>query len=762
MARAQKKRTRKLKRNETTSSRHQATAPDAIASALDRPQSKWAKWMPLMLIVAGALAYSTSFDGVFLLDDIIRIRDNPYVHQPWYTGTWLGDKLRRPLVSLSLVLNNDLGGTLAGYHAFNLAIHLFAGLALFGIVRRTLRLPRFRERFGEAADTLAFVIALLWTLHPLQTASVTYIIQRCESMMGMFYLLTLYLVVRGATASRNKRWYFAAVIACIGGMLCKAVIVTAPLMILLFDRVFLSESFRETLRKRWGLYLGLAFSLLFLADGGFLPNMVNAVAKLPETVSEPPKGLGGIPPLMYAATQPGVILHYLRLSFVPVGLCFDYWWPVATKPSEIVPPAMLLAMIVAATLWAFRKKPAFGYLGLWLFVIIAPTSSIRPLQSVAFEHRMYLSLAGLIAMVVFAAYALIEKARTGGAKHPERIGVAVALMAAAALGFATFERNKLFQNELAMWEDVVAKAPDNPRVRSNLSLCLARTGRFDEAIEHLEHALALWPDYGEAHNNMAMALLRKSRPEEALTHADEALRIWPNNPDAHVNKAGALLDLGFPEQAIAHYERVLELKPTYTSIRSDLGAAYAQKGDLDKAIEQYELALAANPNDHMAVNNLGGAYYDMGRLDDAIAQFTQAVELNDKYADAHHNLGLALKKQGNVEDAIRSYRRAIEINPDYADAHNNLGSALLAVNDATGAVHEFEEALRIREDFPIAHTNLGHARYFLAVTYEKLGRLDEAIATYRLALEILPNHAQAQARLSALLAQDQVATMATQ
>ncbi|MCB9858383.1 MAG: tetratricopeptide repeat protein [Phycisphaerales bacterium] len=765
MARAQRRQSRKSKRSEAASERRNAAATDIAVGSLDggaAARSKIAAWMPLMLIVGGALAYSTSFKGVFLLDDIIRIRDNPYVQQPWYSGTWLGDKLRRPLVSLSLAINNDLGDTLAGYHAFNLAIHLFAALVLFGIIRRTLRLPRLRERFDQSADMLAFIIALLWTLHPLQTASVTYIIQRCESMMGMFYLLTLYLVIRGATSTRSKRWYAVAVFACICGMLCKAVMVTAPLMILLFDRIFLTESFRDALRRRWGLYIGLAVSLAFLADGGFMTNMLNAAAKLPTTAAAPPKGLGGIPPLMYAATQPGVILHYLRLALVPVGLCFDYWWPVATTPGRIIPPALLLGAIVFATLWAFRRKPAFGYLGLWLFVIIAPTSSVRSLQSVAFEHRMYLSLAGLIAIIVFAAHSLIEKAKANGSNAPARVGVALAMIAACALGIATFERNKLFHSELAMWEDVVAKAPDNPRVRSNLALSLAKKGRFDEAIVHLEHALALWPDYGEAHNNMSMALLRKNRPAEALAQAEEALRIWPGNPDAHVNKAGALLDLGDPDGAIQSYERVLELKPGYAAIRSDLGAAYAQKGMLDKAIEQYEIALDKNADDAMAINNLGGAYYDMGRLDDAIAKFRRAVEINDDYADAHHNLGLALKKQGNVEAALASYRRAIEINPDYADAHNNLGSALLANGDAAGAVAEFEAALHARSDFPIAHTNLGHARYFLAVAFEKAGKLDDAVKTYRAALEILPDHPQALARLNALLARDQVAAGAMQ
>ena len=749
--------------NSGESFRDNCVVSDAFAITINDVRSRRRTWFfAALIVIGGALAYSNSFDGVMLLDDIIRIKNNPTVHEPVASGAWLGDRLKRPLVSLSVALNYQLGGNSPiGYHIFNLFIHLAAGLTLFGIVRRILHLPRWRDWFGNAAAPIACVIALLWTLHPLQTASVTYIIQRCESMMGLFYLLTIYLVLRGATGQRTKSWYALAVLACLGGMLCKAVMCTAPLMVLLFDRVFLANGFRDILKRRWALYAGLAVTLLFMADGGFLPNMINAVNKLPTTASAPPKGLGGIPPIMYAATQPGVILHYLKLSLIPVGLCFDYWWPVATTASKIVPQSLGILLLLAATGYAFKKRPAIGFCGLWFFLILAPTSSVRPLNSVAFEHRMYLSLAGVIALLVIGGFYVLRRITRNKPEHTawlmQRGGFSLALLLAVLLGTLTFQRNALFHSELAMWQDVVAQAPHNPRVRSNLSLALARTGEFDEAIDHLEHALQLWPDYGEAHNNMAMCLLRKNRAADALYHAEAALSVWADNPDAHVNKAGALADLGRPQEAIPHYHRVLELKPNYHSIFSDLGAAYAQAGNLDKAIKHYEIALDRNERDHMAINNLGGAYFEMGRLDDAIAKFREALEIENEYADAHHNLGLALKKQGNLPTAIGHYREAIRINPDYADAYNNLGSALLARHEAEAAVESFRKAMELKPNFEIARTNFGHANYFYGIKLEEQQRFDEAVKSYQVALSIIPNHTHAQERLNKLAARDQVA-----
>ena len=103
----------------------------------------------------------------------------------------------RPLVGFTLAVNYAIGGLEPwGYHAVNLAVHILAALVLFGLVRRTLPNPRLRERIGGAATALALVVALLWLLHPLQTESVTYVSQRAEALMGLFYLLTLYCTAR--------------------------------------------------------------------------------------------------------------------------------------------------------------------------------------------------------------------------------------------------------------------------------------------------------------------------------------------------------------------------------------------------------------------------------------------------------------------------------------------------------------------------------------------------------------------------------------
>ena len=267
------------------------------------------------IVLAALVAYYNSFSGPFIYDDVVSITENPTIRHLWPVGRVLSPPAHlpvtgRPLLNLSLALNYALSGNAVwSYHALNLLIHILAGLTLFGLVRRTLlrqgnggqalQQPVLSKQFGEASMPLAFAVALLWVVHPLQTECVTYVTQRAESLMGLLYLLTLYCFVRGAESARtlnaerrtpnaespttnyelptterrrlsdysSSLWMLASVGACLLGMASKEVMVSAPLMVLLYDRTFVAGSFRAAWQNHWRLYLGLAVSWLLL---GFL------------------------------------------------------------------------------------------------------------------------------------------------------------------------------------------------------------------------------------------------------------------------------------------------------------------------------------------------------------------------------------------------------------------------------------------------------------------------------------------------------------
>lgn len=694
----------------------------------------------MLILAAGALAvYWQTFSVPLLFDDASSIAGNSSIHRLWPLGPVLSPPNDagvggRPLYNLSYALNYAFGGTAVfGYHLVNLLIHVSAGWILFALVRGTLRRPVLAARFGPAATALALAISAIWTWHPLQTESVTYLSQRAESLMGLFYLLTLYCFMRGAGTDdqKNRRiWFTFSVLACLAGVATKEVIVTAPLMVFLYDRTFISGSFAGAWRRHGRLYWVLAATWLPL---GYLMLGLHQ------------RGVGfgqGVAWWAYGLVECRVVVKYLLLALWPHPLVFDYGEFVAPRLSEIWPSLLVLASLLTAAVVSLRRWPAVGFAACWFFVLLAPTSSIVPIagQPMA-ESRVYLALAGIAALVVLGVFS-----RAGRWSMPFFAVVALGL------GLASARRNRDYASTAALWSDTVAKCPANARAHNNLGeVWLPIPERSNDAIAHFQEALRLKPDFAEAHTNLGSAFAKlPGRLDEAIAQYQEALRLKPDSSEAHFNLGTLLAKLpGRLDEAIAHYQEALRLKPDSPINHFDLGNALARTpGRLDDAIAQYQEALRLKPDFAEAHFNLGNIWLDLpGRLDDAIAQFQEALRLKPDYPEAHFNLGNAwLATPGRLDDAIAQFQEALRLKPDFAEARFNLANALVAIPGRINeAIAEYQETLRLKPDYPEVHFNLGN------VWAKAPGRLTDAIAQYQEALRQKPDYAEAHFNLAVAL-----------
>ncbi len=615
-------------------------------------------WPAALLVLAGLLAYANSLSAPFIFDDIDAISENPTIRtlqgalSPPHDGAGVDS---RPVVNLSFAINYAFGGlNVAGYHATNLAIHLLAGLTLFGIVRRTLlgsipvgrglRCPpdtlglpgggRSRRPTDRAADAtpLALVAALLWTLHPLQTESVTVVTQRTESLMGLFYLLTLYAFIRATENPGQSRWLIFSVAACLLGMGTKEVMVTAPLLVLLYDGTFIAGGFRAAWQQRRGYHAALGSTWLLLgwlvvSSGGARGGAAGAAS--------------GITPWTYALTQCEAIAHYLKLALWPAPLVLDYGTRVVTDPLQVLPQALLVLALVGGTLVALIRRPVWGFFGAWFLVILAPSSSVLPLvtQTIA-EHRMYLSLAAVVVGVVLVAFRWLGR------------GALMAGLLFAALGGAmTVMRNLDYRSALAIWADTAAKVPGNARAHSNLGLALGAEGRADESMAEWREAIRLQATIPFAHYNLGLALSRLNSDAEAMTQFEEELRLQPEYAPAWCERGLALYQLGRREEAVAAYERALRFKPEYPDALERMGIALASLRRVPEAITRYQQALQLRPDSPSTHQNLGIAFALSGQLAKAIEQFEQAVALDPDFAEAHRALAQALSGIGRSQEA---------------------------------------------------------------------------------------------------------------
>ncbi len=552
------------------------------------------------LALAGLIVYSNSLAGPFLLDDEFWIVKNTAIRSFSRCSEWVRDD--RPVLIFTLALNYAISKLdVRSWHVLNITIHILSSFALFGWIRNTLKSPRVACYYSGSESFLAFAISLLWLVHPLQTQSVNYIIQRAESLAGLFYLLTLYAISKFHLSNTKSKWALTAIISCALGILTKETIFTCPILVLIYDRIFLSSSWSEILKKRKGLYIGLFLSWGLLA--------ATFLVKAPRII---PRGVGfsggGFAPLNYFLSQPNTILHYLHLSFWPSNLCFDYLSPLEILRPEVFPPLIAVTLLLSGSLFLLRfpRSTLFGFCGISFFLFLAPSSSFLPIADVAAEHRMYLPLASVIAAIVIMIYGIVRHFRSWG----KFFSLGILTVATLLLSVTTFRRNQDYKSAISIWQDTVNKQPLNTRAHANLGMALHESGQIDEAAKQYREAIQLNPENIQSYNNLGIILTREGKFEEA--------------------------------QKI--FERALEVDSHYAVAHGSLGFVFAKQGKINEAAAHYKKALQIDPYFVQTHANLAG------------------LLLNESF-QTHSALNTS--KQELLEESIRHYKEAIRLDPDH-------------------------------------------------------------------------------------------------
>ncbi len=638
----------------------------------------------LLIIGIGTLVYLNSFEGSFVFDDALYI--NPTLHT-LRQAMFAPGNVSRPFIGFTLGLNYAISGYNDwSYHLLNLLVHILAALCLYGIVRRTFQMDRLREVFGNRATNLALVITLLWMVHPLQTQSVTYIIQRCESVMGLFYLLTLYCAIRSFTAGRTWLWSAAAILACACGMLSKQVMVTAPLMVLLYDWFFVSPSIKSLWQKSRGLYIGLAATWCLLI-ATLLASPVNETAGF---------AVKTISPLDYYLSEFRVMAQYLRVALYPDALAIDYGWKKAAGLNQILPFAVPLLIMQAITAWGIYRRKPLAFLGAWFFGVLAVTSSFMPFADLLFEHRMYLPLAAVVVAVVLVADGLIIRLLKSRALYygvseglVRRLTLAVVLVLVMTLGLVTARRNMDYKTEFVLWRDTVNKRPESPRAHINLGKKLVEQGLTAEAAAHFAEALKYEPESLEGQNNYGRALLNLGRAEEAKEHLLIAVALRPTYALAQHNLGSALLELGETEQAIEHFSTAIEIQPQAPETYYALGLAYQRIEKYGEALSSYDQTLELDSTHVEALNEK--ALLLLTAKDARFRNVTEAVRC------AEMAVQLSERRYGKSLDVLAQAYAAAGRYPEAVDAATQAVNSLLAKSNKAFAASSAERLTRYRE-----------------------------------------------------------------
>ena len=684
----------------------------------------------LSIVVLGVAAYANSLEGPYLFDDEASVVNNRSIRclwPPWQAawGTPESPMAGRPLVNFSLAYNHALGGLdPRGYRAFNLAVHVLCAIVFFAIVDRTLQSARLAQRFGRRGVGIASACAILWLLHPMHTECVNYITQRTETMMALCYLLTMYCALRADDRSTRWRWSIAAVGACAAGMACKEVMVSAPVMVLLYDWTYRSTNFRQTLVCRWPLYAGLAATWAVLAALMLTgPRSTSVGFHL------------GVSAFQYALNQCVILVDYLRLVFWPNPVILDYGYPLELTFAEVAPYAAALAILVTASFAAMVRRPAVGFPAVWFFVVIAPTSSFVPIVTeVGAERRIYLPSTGLIALIAVCACWLLTRANkvltrrgagVGGKSGtlPRRVGATFAVVLGAVMLLATAHRNVAYQNPLGLWQTSIEAMPQNPRAHLSVGSAEAEAGRLDEALEHYRRALLIKPDFAMAHFDLGNLYLDRGHLDDAIRSYESAAQYDPGMAAAWNQMGIVLATQGNHEEAITKYDEALRIDPMNPEAHFNLAHAMRLTGRLDEAIKHYEITIREIPR-------MSG-----GRPVAALKRWLDVIKSAGDDAQRHLIIATYVGAERKLDEAIIHYGHALRLRPDRPEPRARL--AWILATSADDSLRDAPRALELAQN--AAQMTGGRDPVILdvlAAAYAESGQFDRAVASVQRAIEL--------------------------
>lgn len=604
----------------------------------------------ILLLLIG-ISYSNTLHSEFVLDDKPAIIENTPIHISEISGANISNILRhsyavsRPVSNLSMALNYLRGGLDPfGYHLVNILIHMLSAVFVYMIFLEILSLP-VMIRYRSYAPEMAFAITGLWCLNPVQTQSLTYIIQRMTSLAGMLYLAAFYCFIRAGQVERKRlRVVFlgSSLLFWLFAMGSKEIAVTFPLVIFLYTYFFFEGRNRTKVLLIQGIVSVVLILICVLVFTRFRNPFV--FLKLIGEVSDSFKEVN------YTLTQrllteSRVVFYYISLFLFPLPsrqmLFYDY--PISNHMFDPFTTVIATAGIFSLIILAFRMKnrPFISFFIIWYFLNIALESSFIKLDLV-FEHRLYLPSIAISAIVVFAFVWMFISGRE------RRLKSCFVLAGITMLVFAslTFNRNGLWKDQLSLYEDNLKKSPGSFSLRVNLGNVYSNRGMLKEAMEQFDSAIKLRPGHYRGYLNKAVIYSKKELWDDAILYYDKAVRLNPEDFLPYYYKGLVYERERDFKQAALYVEKAVKLNRENYSVRLKLALVYSAAGEIDKSIEHLKKAAKIENSEKIKEMGYTSAYMILGDLYIkkkeyllAEAAFKNAIKMSSQ-PDSFYRLGV--------------------------------------------------------------------------------------------------------------------------
>lgn len=677
----------------------------------------------LAILLLVFFLYSLGLWAPFQFDDIANITKNFSIRnfeiysEIMSRSRWFGE------------LTNKLYFQFAGfnpfyYRIFNILCHMLTGLLWLGLCYLICQKQKLFSFVSENSFLLANTSFALFMLHPVQTQTVSYIIQaRLEGLASLFVVGSLLLFFSAQFAKSNfyKVILFSiSILTLFFGCGSKEIAVVTPLLAILIDLFWFSDFSWEKFKPRLFYHAFYFFFTMFIMINLLKPTFFKKLLSLGiESFNNRGNILTSNPmekitAYQFLISEFAVMLHYLWIYICPTNICVEYNFLLNRTffDSAVFIPFFLISTISAFFAWLIQSKEyrplSFGYF--WFLIATLPRTTIIPSAELACDYKTYLASFGMFWMISFFIVKSCDYLSKLNFSIDKIIKIrsTIIILILATCTYLTFHRNKVWADSADFWKDIVVKNPGKPRPLNNYAVALTEKGNFDEAVKRFNESIALDPYYPDPLSNLAVVLSNQEKYNEAIGVLYKALEIIPDYPEAYNNLAAIFIKINDIDKAIINLNKAVSLRPFYGKAYFNLGRCYILKEEKELAWNQFKKATEGDFDTKDGFNALGEASVMTGKYQEAIKAFTTSIEKGESSFGVFFHLAHSHFMLKDFVNAEHLFKQLVKAAPTDGHLKYNLAETLFVQDKFAQAYDLFIEFKPFTKEIPKAICRIAH------------------------------------------------------
>jgi tetratricopeptide (TPR) repeat protein len=474
---------------------------------------------PILLLIITILSYLPAFQNGFVYDDHYQIEKNPYIRdfshlkilltkEVWYFSPATKSNNYRPVSMLAYLLIHQLFGfNPIAYHSANLLFYLATVLVVWRIF------------FHYVSALSAFLGGLLFAVHPAHVECVAWIGGSHDILCGLFLFTSLLLYLQKKNILSLVSFAFA--------LFSKETALAFPLIVAADYFLFRKQEKRNA-DETSAVHNDKRNALNWCAGAAVLIALYSVIRIY---------ALGSFLRLNESSGDPVSILHaglafcglYLSRMLLPIHLnaFYDFSMPI---PFSVSWPGLAVLLCALILVFAFRSNKTFLFGSVWFTALLLPALFSKGVSPALFAERyLYLPSAGFF-------LALISFPLTGYIPHAM---VAIALL----FGGMTYERSKVWHDDLTLWKDTVEKSPLSSTANYNLGTAYARQKNYEQAALYYHQAIISNPSHSDPYYDLAVCQHLLGRDDQAVKSLQLFLKYSSSNDPRRKDAEEKLLQL---------------------------------------------------------------------------------------------------------------------------------------------------------------------------------------------------------------------------